>query len=95
MEKSVQQPSVKLPDSAFVFDEDSMKTLQALQKDLGLNSIAEVLGCAMRLTFTLTSEAQAGFSTLLVKNEKNGQSREVVSPFTARAHKRLAKQRSV
>lgn len=64
----------------FSFDDRSLESLQRIREQGGFSSMADAVRESLQVSRALQSQAEQGFTELLVRNPKTGAERVIVVP---------------
>jgi Arc/MetJ-type ribon-helix-helix transcriptional regulator len=64
----------------FSFDDRSLESLQRIREQGGFSSMADAVRESLQVSRALQSQAEQGFTELLVRNPKTGAERVVIIP---------------
>jgi hypothetical protein len=69
----------------FTFDDESYATLQKLQKDLKLSSMAETVRESLKMMNSMAKGAKDGYTEVVLRNPTARKEKEFIDPLTSRA----------
>ncbi|MEM5786240.1 MAG: hypothetical protein AAGU11_02905 [Syntrophobacteraceae bacterium] len=64
----------------FTFDERSLKSLEQIKEQGHFNSLADTVRESLRVSRALQSQAEQGYTEVIVRNPKTNEERVVVIP---------------